>query len=71
MADDFIEKLCIEKHKTINEKMEKMSLNIDKVAEMTRVSVSGLHKKINGFYVVAIATLAATLFDIIKYMVLK
>jgi hypothetical protein len=68
---EYIEKLCIEKHATIKEAMSKMENNINEISRITREAINGLHKKINGFYVLAIATLAATLFDIVKNLVFK
>jgi hypothetical protein len=65
-ADEFSEKLCDVKHKNVDKDMQKMAEDINKVADITRDSINGLHKKINWFYVLTIATLAATLFDVIK-----
>lgn len=70
MPDEYIKELCKEKHRNITEDIVEVKSDITNVATQMRESTNAFHKKLNGFYVLAIATLAGVLGNILALFVI-
>lgn len=77
MADEYNRELCKEKHVTIKEKFDKMETSINNIGNVVRKEVkeinikmdnrnAGLHKKMNWFYLIAIATLVTVIVNMAR-----
>lgn len=63
---EYNEALCNEKHATIQRDMDDRKNDINNIGNLMRESIDALHKKLNWFYVITIATLAGIVANFVK-----